>query len=76
MVDVLENKKAELQKQSLPRAVFLEGIEHAQYQCIIWKTSPAIYPDKSIHDNYVYKRGCEKYCPVMMTLPMYGSRGG
>ena len=31
VVDVLE-KKAEMQELPLPRAVFLEGVKHAQYQ--------------------------------------------
>ena len=31
VVDVLE-KKAELEKQHLPRVVFLEGVKRAQYQ--------------------------------------------
>ena len=39
-------KKAELQELPLPRAVFLEGVKLAQYQGIIWKTSPVINPDK------------------------------
>ena len=51
VVDIWE-KKAELQKLPLPRAVFLEGVKRAQYQCIIWKTSSVIYPDKSMPDNY------------------------
>ena len=46
-------KKAELQKLSLLRAVFFEGVKRAQYQCIIWKTSPVISPDKSMPDNMV-----------------------
>ena len=52
VVDILERKKAELQKLPLPRAVFLEGVKRAQYQCIIWKTSSVIYPDKSMPDKY------------------------
>ena len=52
MVDVLEKKKAELQELPLPRVVFLEGVKRAQYQWIIWKTSPVINPDKSRPDNY------------------------
>ena len=52
VVDILERKKAELQKLPLPRAVFLEGVKRAQYQCIIWKTSSVINPDKSMPDNY------------------------
>ena len=51
VVDVLE-KKAELQELSFPRAVFLEGVKRAQYQSIIWKTSPVINPDKSMPYNY------------------------
>ena len=47
----LGEKKAELQKLPLP-AVFLEGVKPAQYQCIIWKTSSVINPDKSMPDNY------------------------
>ena len=76
VVDIWEKKKAELQKLPLPRAVFLEGVKRAQYQCIIWKTSSVINPDKSMPDNYGKKRDCDKYCPIMMTLPMCGSRGG
>ena len=45
-------KKAKLQKLPLPRAVFLEGVKRAQYQCTIWKTSPVINPDKSMPDNF------------------------
>ena len=45
-------KKAELQKLPLSRAVFLEGVKCAQYQCIIWKTSPVINHDKSMPDNH------------------------
>ena len=52
VVDIWEKKKAELQKLPLPRAVFLEGVKRAQYQCIIWKTSSVINPDKSMPDNY------------------------
>ena len=52
VVDILERKKAELQKLPLPRAVILEGVKRAQYQCIIWKTSYVIYPDKSMPDKY------------------------
>ena len=52
VVDIWEKKKAEMQKVPLPRAVFLEGVKRAQYQCIIWKTSSVINPDKSIPDNY------------------------
>ena len=48
----LGEKKAELQKLPPPRAVFLEGVKRAQYQCIIWKTSSVINPDKSMPDNY------------------------
>ena len=48
----LGEKKAELQKLPLPRAVFLEGVKRVQYQCIIWKTSSVINPDKSMPDNY------------------------
>ena len=51
-VDVLEKKKSDLQKLPLLRAVFLEGVKRAQYQCIIWKTSSVINPDKSMPDNY------------------------
>ena len=51
VVDILE-KKAELQKLPIPRAVFLEGVKRAQYQCIIWKTPSVINPDKSMPDNY------------------------
>ena len=51
VVDIWEKKKAELQKLPLP-AVFLEGVKPAQYQCIIWKTSSVINPDKSMPDNY------------------------
>ena len=51
VVDILE-KKTELQKLLLPRAVFLEGVKRAQYQCLIWKTSTVINPDKSMPDNY------------------------
>ena len=69
-------KKAELQELPLPRAVFLEGVKRAQYQLIIWKTSPIINPDKARPDNYGKRPDCNKYCPVMMTLPMCGSRGG
>ena len=50
VVDVLE-KTAELQELPLPRAVFLEGVKRAQYQRIIWKTSPVINPYKSMSDN-------------------------
>ena len=32
VVDVLEEKKAELEKQPLPRVVFLEGVKRAQFQ--------------------------------------------
>ena len=53
-VDVVDiwDKKAELQKLPLPRAVFLESVKRAQYQCIIWKTLSVINPDKSMPDNY------------------------
>ena len=47
-----EKKKAELLELPLPRAVFLESVKRAQYQRIIWKTSPVINPDKSMPDNY------------------------
>ena len=50
--EYLGEKKAELQKLPLPRAVFFEGVKRAQYQCIIWKTSSVINPDKSMPDNY------------------------
>ena len=52
VVDILEKNKSELQKLPLPRAVFLEGVKRAQYQCIIWKTLSVINPDKSMPDNY------------------------
>ena len=52
VVDILEKNKAELQKLPLPRAVFLEGVKRAQYQCIIWKTLSVINPDKSMPDKY------------------------
>ena len=52
VVNIWEKKKAELQKLQLPRAVFLEGVKRAQYQCIIWKTSSVINLDKSMPDNY------------------------
>ena len=52
VVDILEEKLAELQKLPLPRAVFLKGVKRAQYQCIIWKTSSVDNPDKSMPDNY------------------------
>ena len=51
VVDVLD-KKDELQELQLPKAVLLEGVKLAQYQWIIWKTSPVINPDKSMPDNY------------------------
>ena len=51
-VDIWEKKKAELQKLPLPKAVFLEGVKRVQYQCIIWKTSSFINPDKSMPNNY------------------------
>ena len=70
MVDVLEKKKAELQKLPLSRAVFLKGVKRAQYQSIIWKSSPVFNHDKSMPDNYGKKRDCEKYIPVMTTLPL------
>ena len=47
-MDVLEKKKAKLQELPLPRAVLLEVVKRAQYQRIIWKTSPVINPDKSM----------------------------
>ena len=59
VVDILEKKKAELQKLPLPRAVFHEGVKRAQYQCIIWKPSPFINPDKSLPDNYGQKWDCD-----------------
>ena len=52
VVAILGGKAAELQKLPLPRAVFLEGVERAQYQCIISKTSSVINPYKSMPDNY------------------------
>ena len=65
----MERKKIEIQKLPLLRAVFLEGAKRAQYQCIIWKSSAVINPDKSMPDNYGWKRDCDKYFPVMMALP-------
>ena len=59
MVDALERKKA----------VFLKGVNLAQYQCIIWKSTPVVNPDKSMSDNYGWKRDCDKYVSIMMTLP-------
>ena len=55
--------------------MFREGVKRAQYQCIIWKTSPVINPDKSMPNNYGLKRDCDKYCPVMMSLPMTDPEG-
>ena len=52
VVDILEKKKAELQKLPLPRAVFLEGAKRAQSQCFLLKTSPVINPYKSMPDIY------------------------
>ena len=45
-------KKTELQELPLSRATFLEGVKRGQYQCIIWKSSPVINPDKLMPDNY------------------------
>ena len=51
MLDALE-KKTELKQLPLSRAVFLEGVKRVQYQCIIWKYSAVINPDKSMPDNH------------------------
>ena len=67
-MDVLE-KKAELQKLPLPRAVFVKGVKRAQYQCIIWKSSPVLNPDKPMPDNYGWKWNCDNHISVMTTLP-------
>ena len=64
MGDVLEKKKAELQKLPRSRAVFLEGVKRVQYQSIIWKSSPVIDHDKSMPDNYGKKRDCENIFPL------------
>ena len=51
MVDAFEEKN-ELKQLPFSRAVFLEGVKRAQYQCNIWKSSAVINPDKSMPDNY------------------------
>ena len=51
MVDALE-KKTDLKQLPLSRAVLVEGVKRAQYQCIIWKSSAVINPDKSMPDNH------------------------
>ena len=62
-MDVLE-KKVELQKLPLSRAVFLKGFKRAQYQCIIWKS---ILTNQCLTN--IARSGTDKYIHVMTTLP-------
>ena len=62
-------EKIELRNLLHSRATFLECVKLAQYQFIIWKSEPDIYPDKPMPDNYGWKRDCDKYIYVMTTLP-------
>ena len=62
-------KKAELQNLPPSKAVFLEGVKCAPFQFIIWKSAPAINPDKPMPDSYGWKRDCDRYILVMTTLP-------
>ena len=56
-------------KLNCSRVAFLEGVKRAQYQFVIWKSASDKYPDKPMPGNYGWKRDCDKYISVMMTLP-------
>ena len=66
---MFRRKQAESNKLPPSRAAFLESVKRSQYQCIIWKSAPDPNPDIPMPDDYGWKRDCDKYIPVMTTLP-------
>ena len=61
--------QAESHKMPPSRATFLECVKRVQYQYLIWKSIPDPNPAIQEPDKYGLKWDCNKFIPVMTTLP-------